>query len=319
VTSYLYADDYRYAVGTVAAGVAVTFYADLACTQLATLTDSVGGALANPRTTDGAGFASAYCTVWPLYYKASGDLTGHRANCLNPPPASSGIPSDVLHGDGLWTPPNDGLHAVYYEHELFTPVSYPWSNSILGAGTTAYPSGLIDHPGVVQFKSSTTPNSGNALALAGVPNTPLGLSGTEVFHVWFRPQVLALSTLYYGLHNSGNQVTPTQGVWASIVAGLITGRVCDNAGTVYNTGTTYQCVTNTWYHLVITTGPTVQTFALYTSEATPQLLWTSTVAQNVPATLGVTAACVSTNSGSAAVAIVDLDRISLAINRVFAR
>ena len=86
--SYIYEDCYRYkANGTIASGVVVPLYIDLACTVPAS-PSSV--------TTDTDGFGRFTSAVWPIYYKVGGDTEGHRANCVSPPGSggSGGGPSD---------------------------------------------------------------------------------------------------------------------------------------------------------------------------------------------------------------------------------
>ena len=81
--SYIYEDCYRYrSNGTVAAGVVVPLFTDLACTTPAS-PSSV--------TTDADGFGLFSSATWPVYYKVSGDSEGHRALCVNPPGVSGGI------------------------------------------------------------------------------------------------------------------------------------------------------------------------------------------------------------------------------------
>lgn len=192
-----------------------------------------------------------------------------------------------------------------------------WSNTAAGLAPlpiTAIASGYLssgvvtaNHPGSISFKSSTSANSGAAI---GDVNSALGilLRGGEAFQICFLPTSPTNSTAYFGFHDSVNQTAPVDGVWINVAALILSG-ICSSNGTATATGTTYVMTAGVWYRATITLNAdaTLATFCLYA--AAGNLLWTDTVASNIPTGAGrfCGPTLVATNSGTTAVFMVSVD------------
>jgi hypothetical protein len=104
------------------------------------------------------------------------------------------------------------------------------------------------------------------------------------------------------------------------VDGVIVGKTANNSARS-TTGTSYTLVTNTWYRLRIevNSDATLVTFSLF-SEA-GALLWSDTLNSNIPTAAGRETGhgIVATNSGTTAVAMVDVDYLNLWISRALVR
>ena len=191
----------------------------------------------------------------------------------------------------------------------------------VSSGTLAAVSGYANHPGIVSISDSTTSNGAyyimtetNALLLAG------GEKATFVFQD--RSSSVATATTRMGFFDSrAIQTAPTDGVWAEIVGGVLTGKCKNNSGPT-NTGTTYTLTGSTWYTLTIelNSDASLATFTIY-SEAGNQL-WQQSVNANIPTATGRETGfgiIAGETTTSAAAVICYIDYMSLEITRTITR
>lgn len=210
-------------------------------------------------------------------------------------------------------------HEVFLETDFTTywapaNVALPWYGEARNSGTASILTGTNVRPGIWRMLSSTSANSGWR-TLLGIPSFLL-LAGGEVSCLWFRPQTLAGTTRHHGFGDSESVSDPVDGawIWQDPADGKIWGRTRSNS-VGSTTGTGYQLVTNTWYleRIVVNSDATRIDFYLYDDAG--NLLWTDNLTTNIPTAAGreLGHGVVATNSGTTAVALIDLDYLSILI------
>jgi len=214
-------------------------------------------------------------------------------------------------------------HEVFSESDCFCDQEditswYPWSIGRRNNGTLGQIAGTPNHPGIGQLKSSTSANSGIYVNLAfyTLSAACLLLAGSEVSIIWHRPQTLAGTTRHAGFHDTATVTDPAHGawIWQDPATGIIYGRTKNNAGNS-TTGTGFQLVTNTWYceKIVVNSDASQVDFYCYAEDGTE--LWHDSLAANIPTAVGdeFGHGITTTNSGTTAVALDDVDYLSLLI------
>jgi hypothetical protein len=208
-------------------------------------------------------------------------------------------------------------HEVYHSTDLLRSLSTathdPWLASAINSGTTSVSGSDATHPGVNAIYSSVSANSGYSCLIA---TNALLLAGGETSKSWFKPKTLAGTVRHHGFHDASSVTDPVDGawIWQDPATGIIYGRTMNNsAGST--TGTGFQLVTNTWYYekIVVNADATRVDFYLYS--AAGALLWTDNLTTNIPTAAGreLGHGVVVSNSGTTAVAILDLDFLSILI------
>lgn len=205
-----------------------------------------------------------------------------------------------------------------------TPFPDTWVAGAINSGTFSNINCVaptINHPGVGGIFSSTTPDSGYKIVGYASPGLLLG-GGEESNFIFSLPSVVtAGTTSRLGFQDSITVTDPVDGVYISIVDTTLKGRCLSNSSATA-TGTTYTLVAGTWYrtNIELNANATLATFQLYDS-ATGVLLWTDTVASNIPTGAGrfTGHGVVSTNSGTVAVQLITLDYMDISINRILVR
>jgi hypothetical protein len=166
--------------------------------------------------------------------------------------------------------------------------------------------------------SSTTANSGGYAATTTLTSQLIG--GGEESELVFRLQNVSTETLRFGFLDSLTSTQPTDGIWFDIQGATLRGYCKNNAGPT-STASTYTVSNTTWYRAKITVNAAKSSvlFQLYSEAGT--LLWSDTVTANIPTAAGRETGhgVVCTSSGTTAAALVDIDYISLVINRNIAR
>jgi hypothetical protein len=167
-----------------------------------------------------------------------------------------------------------------------------------------------DHPGVIQFLSTTscTVTCGYSVSLmsatAQTNYSSLTLGGGEQFEAVFEPATLDASTQdYFGFIDNNTGVASTNGVYMSLTGTGTTGTlsgVTANGGTRSTTGTSATLSTTTWYRLDISmnANATTATYTLYTGGSTTPT-WTDSLSTNIPTTNGTSNGITSTYSTTA--------------------
>jgi predicted outer membrane repeat protein len=188
-----------------------------------------------------------------------------------------------------------------------------WRTVAIGSGTLAPIAGTATHPGIIRISSSTSTNSGGAIRTEA---DSILLAGSETATFHFRPQTLVNTTFRLGYHDTNISSAPADGAYINIdpATSLLTGRSMNNsAGST--TGTNYLVVTNTWYIAKIAINADASRIDFYLYDDAGSLLWTDNLTTNIPTAAGrETGHCIiATNSGTTALAILDVDRVALSI------
>jgi hypothetical protein len=212
-------------------------------------------------------------------------------------------------------------HEILKEQEFLSfsggtfQLSLPWLISPLASGTASAIAGSASTPGVARLSSSTSANSGMRCYLfANV--VPISIAGGEQSKLWHRPQTLAGTTRHHGFHDTIDHTDPVDGIWIwqDPATGIIYGRTRSNS-VGSTTGTGYQLITNTWYLEKITVNSDATRVDFYIYDVAGALLWTDNLTTNIPTAAGreLGHGVITTNSGTTAVALDDLDYMSLLI------
>jgi hypothetical protein len=115
-------------------------------------------------------------------------------------------------------------------------------------------------------------------------------------------------------------IPPKDGVWIEIADTLLYGTTASNGAESY-TGTTFVFSTDTWYRakLVLNADATRVDFYLFDG-ATGTLLWTDYLTTYIPTATGrETGHGISARSEAGSIKIIDLDYMSVEINRDLVR
>lgn len=188
------------------------------------------------------------------------------------------------------------MYFDYYSYNLVSGSSY--SCFIRSAQTTTK-----NHPGVIEIYSKITTNSASTVPYKGIVNNTTysgayfyggpflfdNIDEESIFEtaLCFQLKDITNSKLICGLTDTFNPATgtATNGVWASVVNGILTGNTTlTSVASV--TSTNYTLSIDTWYTLKVNykfslTSPTASIiFTLYSS--TMESLWTETILDNIP-------------------------------------
>jgi len=209
---------------------------------------------------------------------------------------------------------------VFYENDFLRSavelVCPPWYRIVVASGTTPNQPGDANHPGITRFKSSTNANSGVQFECYG---SALLLAGSETTDLVFRPQTLPLTTFRFGFHNIyASSADAVDGCYIESVDGTISGKTANNSARSA-TGTNYLTVTNTWYRarVTINADATRVDFYLYAEDGT--LLWTDFLTTNIPTARKTGHSIITTNSGTTAVDLIDVDYLNIWIPKTLVR
>lgn len=194
----------------------------------------------------------------------------------------------ALDGKAL-APSRTRMVAIESDFQLNNALGIP---GMLGASTASAAlltiSGLPSHPGVLEFRDSTSVNSNyrfltdvNAFRLAGGEKSVFvfqarGIRATESFRLGFQDQTVI-------------QTQPVDGVYfQSVSNGTITtirGRARNNNAQT-DTADAFTLTLNTWYTGIIelNADATLATFTLFSEEGAQ--LWTGTIGTNIPTAVG---------------------------------
>lgn len=204
-----------------------------------------------------------------------------------------------------------------------TPLPDTWAVGALNSGTFSNSNCIaptINHPGVGGIVSSTSVDSGYKFVGFTTQGLLLG-GGEETNFIFSLPvTVTTVTSTRMGFQDSTTVTEPVDGMYISIVDTTLKGDCISNSSET-PTASTYTLVANTWYRVKITlnAAATLATFTLYS--AAGAVLWTDTVASNIPTGAGrfVGHGVVSTNSGTVAVQLITLDYMDISINRILVR
>ncbi len=195
----------------------------------------------------------------------------------------------------------------------------PFTGTAISSGTLGNAdTGLVtvNHPGVSKFSSSTSANSG--YVIFGSP-AQLLLGGGEEIEVIFNLSLLTDSTFRFGFNDIVSASDAVDGVYLEIPStGVAVGKTSNNS-TRSTTATGYTLSINTWYRLKITlnSDATLATYTIYNDAET--VLWSDTLATNIPTARETGVAIIAFNAGTTANALCHFDFLGVAINRALIR
>lgn len=195
----------------------------------------------------------------------------------------------------------------------------PFVGTAISSGTSNQPNiSSANHPGIIRLLSSTNANSGFAL----VSNlAQLQIAGGEVVDVIFQLESLANNTTRLGFVDTAAVTDCTDGAYIEIDgSGVATGKTAQG-GTRSSTGTTHTLSAGTWYRarVEVNADATLVTFTIYSDAGA--VLWTNTLATNIPVTAGQLTGVgfVITNSQTSAITLAHVDFIGFGIKRPLVR
>jgi hypothetical protein len=212
---------------------------------------------------------------------------------------------------------------AFYETDFLGPagaatleVTMIWDVVLVNSGTQSKIAGTAGHPGRWRCLSSTTANSG---ARVQSDTAAFSIEGGEVSEFILNPQTNTNTTIRAGHHNATSSTAPASGVYFEVVAGDVVG-VCRNSNTQTATSTLATLSTATWYRFRyrVNLARTEVLFQVFSESGT--LLGSGTVTTNIPTAANTVGhGLIATNSGTTAVALVDVDYMSLASLRRLTR
>lgn len=217
--------------------------------------------------------------------------------------------------------------ALIIETDFYNTTS-PFAQGLTGAavsaGTITAIDSSVNHPGVVAFRDSTTAGGGYR---ADAAVAAFHIAGGEKFVCTFQARTALTSMLAsLGFRDNSTATEPLDGVFLRLVGDgtsnvTVSGRArSNNAQTV--TASSHTLPINTWVTAIITVaeGGASALFELFAENGT--LLWSGTVASNLPTGAGrfTSVGVIATESTtSAAVDLIWLDYLRVEVTRALVR
>lgn len=217
---------------------------------------------------------------------------------------------------------------LFYETDFLGPASagaveaaFPWDLSLVSSGTQSKIAGEANHPGILRLSSSTTANSGVAIVTDAPSVGAFLISGGEISQHIFRIQTLTNTTIRMAFLDTASSTDATDGVYIEIPAtGAAVGKTASNS-TRTTSSTIATLSTNTWYKAVVAVNHNATNcwFGIYSESGS--LLGSQTISTNIPTGAGrqTNHGVVATNSGTTAVALIELDYMSVGVLRPLTR
>jgi hypothetical protein len=233
-----------------------------------------------------------------------------KANLANPtftgsvqvPPATA--PNEAVNLSQLANENN-----VYLSHEFLSAAnSQDFAIVSANSGTTSAGTPTTNNVGVHRLNSSTTANSGVGIRSSSLL---LRLKGNEVFTYIFNPLTFANTTSRLGFHDSTSSSIPANGVFFRYSGnGDLTLVTADNS--IQTTSATIATLTtNTWYKVRFTVNANATSVLGELFNASGTLIASVTQTTNIPNnTRALNICAITTNSGTTATALIDVDFIS---------
>lgn len=205
------------------------------------------------------------------------------------------------------------LQKIYKNDFFYLSTLGPWIGMAVQSGTHAVGIGTVKHPGIIQQKSSASANSGyrystdyNSILLGGGEKTTI---------IFKTAPVLTTVITRMGFHDSSSEAPPKDGVYVKIANTTLTGQTMNNtAGST--TSSNYSVSADTWYRVVIelNAAATLANFTLYADDS-DNVLWTDTLATNIPTATGRTlgSVVISLSIGTEAIVVGEVDYIDMVL------
>lgn len=200
---------------------------------------------------------------------------------------------------------------------LGTSPNGPIGGVNIAGGSSLGTAAAVNHPGILVEKAGAGGNSGHAW---GTTSTAILISGGESCIAIFQMVTTSGVVGYIGFEDTFTAAAPTDSVCFKINETTLSGQ-CSAGGSTTGTGTTYTITTGVWYNaqISINAGATLATFALF--NATGTLLWSDTIALNIPTLAGqdtgLGSAFIKTSAGAAD--LVKLDYLAAMFNTALVR
>jgi hypothetical protein len=203
---------------------------------------------------------------------------------------------------------------------LVTNPFSPWLGVAITGGTSAAAAGGANNPGIASITSAAPGGTGYAFRL--YPASLL-IGGNSSTCCILRPQTLANSTIRVGLIDTFTSADATDGCYFEMttvggVPGTLVGKTA-TAGARSTTATSFVLVANTWYRLRLSLNANASLVTFQLLDAAGAILWTDTLAANIPTAAGNETGCGITAISSGTTLICDLDYICLDIRRALVR
>lgn len=194
---------------------------------------------------------------------------------------------------------------------------YPFTPAAISTGTYAAIADEADHPGIARISGAT--NTGASITLGGLTTVLIG--GSEVAEFIVRWKLIANTAIRIGFFDSITTGAPVDTVYFLHSGGTVNGRCRSNSAETA-TATSYTPVVDTWYRLKleVNAAASLVTFSIYDC-VTGALLWSDTVASNIPTAAGRETGfgvlAYKTTAGT--VALVDVDYMAYYNEKVLTR
>lgn len=161
----------------------------------------------------------------------------------------------------------------------------PWYPFAIGAGTFAPGIGNDNHPGIALFSSAAVANTG--AYIAGWQQAILIAGGERATFVFQLINTNAAILSRFGFMDVFNNAAPVDGIWLDVNNITLTGKTSNNTVTSTTASSYAALATGTWYRgeIEVNDDATLVTFYLYDC-ATQALLWSDTLAANIPTAAG---------------------------------
>jgi len=201
---------------------------------------------------------------------------------------------------------------VYLSHEFLTTNGSDFINFLAvnsGTATNTNATATVNNLGIARVSSSTTANSGMIARTSGFNFL---LKGGEVFTEIINPTTFTNTTHRAGIHDTTSSSDANNGVYFEIsTSGVLTFKTADN-GTRTTSASLATLVVGTWYKLRITVNETATSVLAELFNLSGTLINSVTQTTNIPnSTRIMNMASITTNSGTTALALLDIDFMSL--------
>jgi len=224
--------------------------------------------------------------------------------CGLPNPLDTTLP---LRADGTPARPQSTIIELEMLQPTTFTVPHPWSAAAIASGTVTQASEK-NHPGYLTITSAAAANSGWRF-ITGTTSILVadGYKHTSIL----RPLTLAGLLARTGFGDSNGTTDNVDGAYFEIttvggVPGTLVGKTASNS-VRSTTATSFVLTSGVWYRLVVLVGAASVTFFVY--DDTNTLLWTDSLASNIPTAPGreTASVLVAANTIGGTVTILDID------------
>jgi|GEM_PF-2840037 len=159
-----------------------------------------------------------------------------------------------------------------------------FGSGVINSGNQTQIDGTVPHPGVVQVGNNSNANGGVYWQVGGFSFL---IGGGEAFVIVFQVDAATDVVAHLGFQDSFTAAEPTDGVYLNIDGTTLDGMTADN-GTRSTTTSSYTISTGTWYTGRVTVNSDASSVSYSLNDDTGTLLWSDTLATNIPTTAGRT-------------------------------